>query len=110
MKERGFRTAKLRVKNRALADDIRHIEVIKKGVGDALTLGVDANQGWLVTIVDKIPAWDLSRASEFARVCAANNIAWLEEPLDSRDYDGNAAFEKNFAGQDLRRRAQLWVG
>ncbi|MEA3224118.1 MAG: mandelate racemase/muconate lactonizing enzyme family protein [Thermodesulfobacteriota bacterium] len=94
MKERGFKTAKLRVKNKELKDDIRHIEVVRKGVGDDLILGVDANQGWLVTIIDKIPAWDLDRAKEFAAACHANNIEWLEEPLDSRDYDGNAALKK----------------
>jgi D-galactarolactone cycloisomerase len=94
IKERGFKVAKLRVKNKEIKDDIRHIEVIKKGVGDRFVLGVDANQGWLVTIVDKIPAWDLKRATEFAQTCYANNVAWLEEPLDSRDYDGNAALKK----------------
>ena len=93
-KAKGFKTAKLRVKNRDLREDIRHIEVIRKGVGEALRLGVDANQGWLVTIVDKIPAWDLERASEFARACRDNGMAWLEEPLDSRDYDGNAALRR----------------
>ena len=93
IQERGFKTAKLRVKNVELKDDIRHIEVIRKGVGDDLDLGVDANQGWLVTIVDKIPAWDLKRATEFAKACHANSIGWLEEPLDSRDYDGNAALK-----------------
>lgn len=95
MKERGFKTAKLRVKNKELKDDIRHIEEVRKGVGDDLILGVDANQGWLVTIIDKIPAWDLDRAKEFAAACHANNIEWLEEPLDSRDYDGNAALKKS---------------
>lgn len=90
MKEKGFRTAKLRVKNVELKDDIRHIEVIKKGVGDQLALGVDANQGWLVSIVDKVPAWDLDRAKVFADACYDNDIQWLEEPLDSRDYNGNA--------------------
>ena len=93
MKERGFATAKLRVKNVELSEDIRHIEVVRKGVGDDLVLGVDANQGWLVTIVDKVPAWDLRRATEFAKACHANGIDWLEEPLDSRDYDGNAALK-----------------
>jgi len=57
-------------------------------------LGVDANQGWLVTIVDKIPAWDLVRAKAFADACHTNGIEWLEEPLDSRDYDGNAELKK----------------
>ena len=94
MKEKGFKTAKLRVKNKELKEDIRHLEVIRKGVGDDLVLGVDANQGWLVSIVDKVPAWDLNRAKEFANDCYDNNIDWLEEPLDSRDYDGNAALKK----------------
>ena len=94
MKEKGFKTAKLRVKNKELKEDIRHLEVIRKGVGDDLVLGVDANQGWLVSIVDKVPAWDLNRAKEFANACYDNNIDWLEEPLDSRDYDGNAALKK----------------
>lgn len=93
VKERGFKTAKLRVKNIELKDDIRQIEVVRKGVGDNFGLGVDANQGWLVSIVDKIPAWDLHRAIEFAKACHANNIGWLEEPLDSRDYAGNAALK-----------------
>jgi L-alanine-DL-glutamate epimerase-like enolase superfamily enzyme len=95
MKERGFKTAKLRVKNIELKDDIRHIETIRKGVGDDFTLGVDANQGWLVSIVDKVPAWDLNRAKQFADACYDNQIEWLEEPLDSRDYDGNAALKKD---------------
>jgi len=93
IRERGYKTAKLRVKNIELKDDIRHIEVIRKGMGDDFGLGVDANQGWLVSIVDKIPAWDLRRAIEFAKACHANNIGWLEEPLDSRDYAGNAALK-----------------
>lgn len=90
IKERGFKTAKLRVKNVHLKDDLRHIEVIRRGVGPDLTLGVDANQGWLVSIIDRIPAWDLQRAMDFAKACRDNGIKWLEEPLDSRDYDGNA--------------------
>lgn len=94
MKERGFRAFKLRVKNRGIKEDIRHIEAVRKGIGNDPVLGVDANQGWLVTIVDKIPAWDLKRAVEFANACHANNFAWLEEPLDSRDYEGNAALKR----------------
>ncbi|MBU2515729.1 mandelate racemase/muconate lactonizing enzyme family protein [bacterium] len=94
MKERGYQTAKLRVKNIELKEDIRHIEVVRKGMGDGFTLGVDANQGWLVSIVDKVPAWDFERAKAFAKACYHNKIEWLEEPLDSRDYDGNAKLKK----------------
>ena len=91
MSEKGYKTAKIRVKNNTLKEDIRNIEEIRKGVGDKLHLGVDVNQGWLVSIVDRVPAWDLNRAVQFAAACHDNGIEWLEEPLDSRDYDGNAA-------------------
>ena len=105
MRQRGFKTAKLRVKNAQLKDDIRHIEVIRKGVGDKLALGVDANQGWLVSIVDRLPAWDLERAIAFASACFDNQIDWLEEPLDSRAYNANAALKKvskiKIAGAEL---------
>lgn len=94
MTERGFKTAKLRVKNVEARDDIHLIEAIRKGVGDRLALGVDANQGWLVSIVDQVPAWDLDRAKTFASACYDNKIDWLEEPLDARDYDGNAALKQ----------------
>lgn len=94
IRERGYRCAKLRVKSVELKDDIRQIEVVRKRVGKDFVLGVDANQGWLVTIVDKVPAWDLARAKKFADACHRNGIEWLEEPLDSRDYAGNAALKK----------------
>ncbi|MEW5723906.1 MAG: mandelate racemase/muconate lactonizing enzyme family protein, partial [Thermodesulfobacteriota bacterium] len=90
LKERGYKTAKLRVKNHDLKEDIRHITTVRKGVGDGLVLGVDANQGWLVSIVDRVPAWDYARALNFAKACGDQGVSWLEEPLDSRDYDGNA--------------------
>ncbi len=109
MSERGYKTAKLRVKNKELKDDIRHLEVVRKGVGKKLTLGVDANQGWLVSIVDRVPAWDLKRAKEFVRACEANGYTWLEEPLDSRDYDGNAAL-KRFAKKVKISGAELNYG
>lgn len=94
IKESGYRCAKLRVKSIELKDDIRQIEVVRKRVGKDFVLGVDANQGWLVTIVDKVPAWDLARAKKFADACYRNGFEWLEEPLDSRDYAGNAALKK----------------
>ena len=107
IKERGYRTAKLRVRSPDLAEDIRQIEVVRKGVGDDLTLGVDANQGWLVSIVDRVPAWDLKRATEFAAACHANGFSWLEEPLDWHDYDGLAALKKvsnvKIAGAELNQ-------
>jgi D-galactarolactone cycloisomerase len=90
----GFKTAKLRIKNVTLQDDIRHIEIISKGIGQNMALGVDVNQGWLVSAARKIPAWDINRATAFADACYQNGIKWLEEPLDSRDYDANAALKR----------------
>ena len=95
MKERGFKTAKLRVKNVELKDDINLISAVRKGIGDSMDLGVDANQGWLVSIVDSVPAWDLKRAMEFEKACRNYKIKWLEEPLDMRDYDGLARLKKS---------------
>lgn len=94
MRKRGFRTFKLRAKAREFRDDVRLIEEVRRGVGDGPVIGVDANQGWLVSIVDRIPAWDLRRAMDFAKACADNGIEWLEEPLDWHDYDGLAALKK----------------
>lgn len=94
MRERGYKTAKLRVKNIELKDDIKNIERISKGIGKKMDLGVDANQGWWVSIVDRVPQWDLKRAKDFAKACYDNNIKWLEEPLDSRNYNDNAALKR----------------
>jgi L-alanine-DL-glutamate epimerase-like enolase superfamily enzyme len=94
MKERGFKVFKLRAKAKEFKDDVRLIEEVRKGVGDGPVLGVDANQGWLASIVDRIPAWDLKRATDYAKACADNKIEWLEEPLDWHDYDGLAALKK----------------
>jgi L-alanine-DL-glutamate epimerase-like enolase superfamily enzyme len=94
MKERGFKVFKLRAKAKEFKDDVRLIEEVRKGVGDGPVLGVDANQGWLASIVERIPAWDLKRAIDYAKACADNKIEWLEEPLDWHDYDGLAALKK----------------
>ncbi len=94
MRERGFKTVKLRVKHPTLEQDVRYIETIAHRVGDRVTLGVDANQGWLVSIIDRLPAWDLNRATEFAAACHHNGLQWLEEPLPHRDYDANAALKR----------------
>ena len=52
-----------------------------------MVIGVDANQGWRVALIDDAPLWTLERASEFARACAGLGVAWLEEPLDMYAYD-----------------------
>lgn len=97
MKELGFKIVKLRVHDNQLQDDIAQIKIVREKVGEDLKLGVDANQGWPVTIITKPSIWDLARASEFAKACEEYNYSWLEEPLDMYAFDEMA---------ELRRRTK----
>jgi L-alanine-DL-glutamate epimerase-like enolase superfamily enzyme len=63
-----------------------------------MDIGVDANQGWRVALVDDAPLWTLERATDFARACADLDVRWIEEPLDMYAYEEQAA---------LRRRSQV---
>jgi L-alanine-DL-glutamate epimerase-like enolase superfamily enzyme len=98
LKEKGFNTVKIRVHSFDPAEDIAQIETVRKAVGDQLEIGVDANQGWRVALIDDAPLWDLERATNFAHACADNRIAWLEEPLDMYGWDDLA---------ELRRRSSV---
>jgi L-alanine-DL-glutamate epimerase-like enolase superfamily enzyme len=98
--EMGFGTVKLRVHSFDPAEDIAQISAVRKAVGDRLEIGVDANQGWRVALIDDAPLWDLDRATGFARSCADNGIAWLEEPLDMHAWDDLA---------ELRRRSSVAI-
>lgn len=94
LRDRGFKTVKLRVHSFDPAEDIRQIETVRKAVGDSMEIGVDANQGWRVALIDDAPLWDLQRATGFARACADNGIAWLEEPLDMYGWDDLAELRR----------------
>jgi len=87
LREAGFKTVKLRVHSFDPNEDIAQIETVRRAVGDSLALGVDANQGWRVALIDDAPLWTLARATDFARACADHDIAWLEEPLDMYAWD-----------------------
>ena len=87
----GFRAVKLRVHAFDEAEDIRHVVETARAVGDRMKIGVDANQGWRVTIVSDAPLWDLARAKRFADACAHAGVAWIEEPLPMDGYDDLAA-------------------
>lgn len=90
IKAKGFKGIKLRVKSPHFQDDVAQLRAVREALGSDYLIAVDANQGWRVTIVDDIPAWTWERAAEFAKACEDYQIAWLEEPLDARDYDGLA--------------------
>ncbi len=85
--EEGFRAIKLRVHDFDEAVDIEQVHGTARAVGDKMKIGVDANQGWRVTIIGDAPLWDLERAKRFADACADCGVAWLEEPLPMDGYD-----------------------
>jgi D-galactarolactone cycloisomerase len=98
LREMGFKAVKLRVHSFDPAEDIAQVEVVRRAVGDYFGIGVDANQGWPVSLIEETPIWDLERATEFARACAELGVDWIEEPLDMYAYDEQA---------ELCRRSQV---
>ncbi len=98
LREMGFRTVKLRVHSFDPAEDVAQVETVRRAVGDDFGIGVDANQGWRVALIDDAPLWTLERATDFARACAELGVAWIEEPLDMYAYDEQA---------ELRRRSEV---
>jgi L-alanine-DL-glutamate epimerase-like enolase superfamily enzyme len=97
LRDMGFNTVKLRVHSFSLLEDIAQVETVRKAVGDTMQIGVDANQGWRVALIDDAPLWDLARAVEFARACADLDVAWIEEPLDMYAYDELAKLRQQSA-------------
>lgn len=100
LREMGFRIVKLRVHEHEEEKDIDQIKTVREAVGESIKLGVDANQGWPVTIINKPPIWDLERATRFAKACEEYSIDWLEEPLDMYAFDDMA---------ELRRRTSTAI-
>ncbi|MBW1877163.1 MAG: mandelate racemase/muconate lactonizing enzyme family protein [Deltaproteobacteria bacterium] len=92
--EEGFDAVKLRVHDATLEEDIAQITETRKGVGDDVVLGVDANQGWRVAVIGDAPRWDLARAIAFCRAAAEAGFEWVEEPLPADAYDDMVALRK----------------
>ena len=85
--EEGFQAIKLRVHDFDELIDIRQVREVSNAIGHKMHIGVDANQGWRVTIVEDAPLWDLDRAKRFADRCADFGVNWLEEPLPMDAYE-----------------------
>jgi L-alanine-DL-glutamate epimerase-like enolase superfamily enzyme len=94
IREKGVKAIKIRVKDPERKDDVTILKQVRKEVGDDFIIGVDANQGWPVSLIDPTPIWDLKYATEFGKACDDLGIAWIEEPLDMHDWDGMAALRK----------------
>jgi L-alanine-DL-glutamate epimerase-like enolase superfamily enzyme len=103
--EEGFSTVKLRVHYDTLEQDLEHIRDTRKGVGDAVALGVDANQAWRVAVIDECAKWDYTRALAFCKEAEGLGFVWVEEPLPMDDYGAlarlTAATKLNIAGGEL---------
>jgi D-galactarolactone cycloisomerase len=98
LREMGFKTVKLRVHSVDPTEDVAQVEAVRSAVGDSMAIGVDANQGWPVSLIEEAPIWTLERATDFAHACAELGVGWLEEPLDMYAYDELA---------ELRRRSDV---
>ncbi|MGD9100520.1 MAG: mandelate racemase/muconate lactonizing enzyme family protein [Anaerolineae bacterium] len=98
LRDMGFKTVKLRVHSFDPAEDVAQVETVRRAVGDSVELGVDANQGWRVALIDDAPLWTLERADEFSQACGNLDVGWIEEPLDMHAYDELA---------ELRRRSPV---
>ena len=100
IRAKGIGAVKIRVKYDTLEEDLAIVRGVRAAVGDGYTIGVDANQGWPVSLFRRNPDWDLERATAFARGCDDLGVAWLEEPLDMHDWRGMA---------ELRRRVRTTI-
>jgi L-alanine-DL-glutamate epimerase-like enolase superfamily enzyme len=97
LRERGFNTVKLRVHSFDPAEDVAQVRAVRRAVGDQMKIGVDANQGWRVALVEDAPLWTLDRAVEFSAACADLGVDWIEEPLDMHAYDELAELRERSA-------------
>ena len=84
-KEHGIGGIKLKVGQPDRKLDIQRVEAVRKHLGDAMPLMVDANQ-----------QWDRATAQRMCRVFEEFNLVWIEEPLDAYDHEGHAALAAAF--------------
>ncbi len=84
----GWRAVKLRIHDWTMREDIAQIEAVRRAVGDAMTLLVDANQAQQPGTMHPTPGplWSYERALHTARELERLGVYWLEEPLDRYDF------------------------
>lgn len=82
---RGIGGIKLKVGQPDGALDIARVTAVRKHLGDAVPIMVDANQ-----------QWDRPTAQRMCRIFEQFNLVWIEEPLDAYDHEGHAALATQF--------------
>jgi O-succinylbenzoate synthase len=70
MREAGYRSIKLKVGARTLAEDVALVRALGEGLGEGVSLRLDANR-----------AWGYEEAAEFVRGTAGVRFEYVEEPL-----------------------------
>jgi o-succinylbenzoate synthase len=70
MKEAGYRSIKLKVGGRIVAEDVVLVRALGEEIGDGVSLRLDANR-----------AWDYQEAAEFLRGAEVTSFEYIEEPL-----------------------------
>jgi L-alanine-DL-glutamate epimerase-like enolase superfamily enzyme len=89
LRDAGFPAIKLRFHAADLAEDMAVVRSVRDGVGDAVDILVDANQGWRMPW-DTSDAWSVETAMRAVDELAEQRVYWLEEPLHRHDYRGLA--------------------
>lgn len=84
-RESGIGGIKLKVGQPDLAIDIQRVGEVRKLLGDAFPLMVDANQ-----------QWDRQKATRACRAFEDFDLTWIEEPLDAYDFEGHAQLAQRF--------------
>jgi o-succinylbenzoate synthase len=70
MRDAGYRSIKLKVGARTVAEDVLLVRALGEEFGDGVSLRLDANR-----------AWDYQEAAEFVRGTASVRFEYVEEPL-----------------------------
>ncbi|WP_286978033.1 mandelate racemase/muconate lactonizing enzyme family protein [Pseudomonas sp.] len=101
-REKGIGGIKLKVGQPDQALDLHRVSSIRKHLGDAFPLMVDANQ-----------QWDRPTAQRMCRQLEQYNLIWIEEPLDCYDAQGHAMLAQQFdtpiaTGEMLTSVAEHW--
>jgi L-talarate/galactarate dehydratase len=84
-RERGIGGIKLKVGQPDGALDLRRVEAVRRHLGEAVPIMVDANQ-----------QWDRPTAQRMCRALEQFDLVWIEEPLDAYDHEGHAALAQAF--------------
>lgn len=81
--DQGWTRVKIKVGKPDWRDDARRARLVRKALGDDVTLMCDANQ-----------RWDLATASRILPALEETQMDWVEEPLHADDLDGHARLQR----------------